>query len=63
MEDAVFNDIPVQYESIVKATAALSFNMNSDLYTGSRENTGNLKKRRTNTGTGNRRRTGNIMDH
>ena len=35
MEDAVFADIPVQYKSIVKATAALSFNMNSDLYTGS----------------------------
>ena len=35
MEDTVYNGIPVQYKSIEKATAALSFNMNSDLYTGS----------------------------
>jgi predicted O-methyltransferase YrrM len=35
MEDAVFADIPVKYKRIVSATAALSFNMNSDLYTGS----------------------------
>jgi|SRR5450432_494768 predicted O-methyltransferase YrrM len=35
MEDAVFFDIPVQYKSITEATGRLSFNMNSDLYTGS----------------------------
>jgi predicted O-methyltransferase YrrM len=35
MEDAVFTDIPVSYPSILQATSALSFNMNSDLYTGS----------------------------
>lgn len=35
MEDAVFTDMPVQYHSIMRATTALSFNMNSDLYTGS----------------------------
>ena len=31
----IFTKIPVRYKSIEKATAALSFNMNSDLYTGS----------------------------
>jgi predicted O-methyltransferase YrrM len=35
MEDAVFTDMPVQYHSIMQATTALSFSMNSDLYTGS----------------------------
>ncbi len=35
MEDAVLKDIPVQYNVIVEATGKLSFNMNSDLYTGS----------------------------
>jgi predicted O-methyltransferase YrrM len=35
MKDAAIMDIPVQYESIVEATHRLSFNMNSDLYTGS----------------------------
>jgi predicted O-methyltransferase YrrM len=35
MKDAAIMDIPVQYESIVEATRRLSFNMNSDLYTGS----------------------------
>jgi len=35
MEDAVLTPIPVQYDAILEATAALSFNMNSDLYTGS----------------------------
>jgi predicted O-methyltransferase YrrM len=35
MEDAVFTDVPVQYESITKATGDLAFNMNSDLHTGS----------------------------
>ena len=35
MKDAVLTDVPVQYESIVKATRQLPFNMNSDLYTGS----------------------------
>ena len=35
MEDAVISGIPVKYKSIEKATAALSFNMNSDLFTGS----------------------------
>src|SRR5664279_1932554 len=35
MEDTVLTDIPMQYRSIVKETAALSFEMNSDLYTGS----------------------------
>src|SRR5271154_468330 len=35
MRDNVFNNIPVQYDSISKATEELSFNMASDLYTGS----------------------------
>src|SRR5258706_10781106 len=35
MEDTVFTGIPVQYKTIMEATAKLSFNMNSDLYTGS----------------------------
>jgi predicted O-methyltransferase YrrM len=35
MKDAEIMDVPVQYESIVEATRCLSFNMNSDLYTGS----------------------------
>jgi len=35
MEDSVFTDVPVQYNTIVQETTALSFNMNSDLYTGS----------------------------
>ena len=35
MNDSVLREVPVQYESITKATKALSFNMNSDLYTGS----------------------------
>jgi predicted O-methyltransferase YrrM len=35
MEDDVLTDVPLQYKSIMQATAALAFNMNSDLYTGS----------------------------
>jgi predicted O-methyltransferase YrrM len=35
MEDTVLTDIPVPYQAIVRATAALSFDMNSDLQTGS----------------------------
>ncbi len=35
MQDEIFTDIPVQYESIQAATKALSFNMASDLFTGS----------------------------
>jgi len=35
MQDSVLTDIPVQYKSITEATKKLSFNMNSDLYTGS----------------------------
>ncbi|CAN5534507.1 hypothetical protein BH10BAC2_BH10BAC2_09330 [soil metagenome] len=35
MRDDIFTDIPVQYESISAATKKLSFNMASDLYTGS----------------------------
>ncbi len=35
MQDNIFTDIPVQYESISAATKELSFNMASDLYTGS----------------------------
>jgi predicted O-methyltransferase YrrM len=35
MEDSLFIDQPVQYEAILEATNKLSFNMNSDLYTGS----------------------------
>jgi predicted O-methyltransferase YrrM len=35
MRDAIFKDIPIQHESIREATNKLSFNMNSDLYTGS----------------------------
>jgi predicted O-methyltransferase YrrM len=35
MKDNQFFDIPAQYETIAKATQALSFNMASDLYTGS----------------------------
>lgn len=35
MKDDIFFDIPVQYESIAKATKAMQFNMASDLYTGS----------------------------
>jgi predicted O-methyltransferase YrrM len=35
MVDSVFSDIPVQYKGIVEETGKLSFNMNSDLYTGS----------------------------
>jgi predicted O-methyltransferase YrrM len=35
MEDQVFRDVPVQYKSITEATGKLSFNMNSDLHTGS----------------------------
>lgn len=35
MKDDLFFDIPVQYESITKATKAMQFNMASDLYTGS----------------------------
>jgi predicted O-methyltransferase YrrM len=35
MRDDVFVHIPVQYESILDATRKLSFNMSSDLYTGS----------------------------
>lgn len=34
MQDDVIRDIPDQYKSIVDATGKLSFNMNSDLYTG-----------------------------
>ena len=30
-----FTDIPVQYQEIIEETGKLSFNMNSDLYTGS----------------------------
>ena len=35
MEDTVFTDIPVHYKTIIEKTGKLSFNMNSDLYTGS----------------------------
>ena len=35
MRDDIFTDIPVQYEHISVATKKLSFNMSSDLYTGS----------------------------
>lgn len=35
MQDQIFNNIPVEYESIVESTKELSFNMASDLYTGS----------------------------
>jgi predicted O-methyltransferase YrrM len=35
MQDADFKDVPVQYRRIVDATNKLSFQMNSDLYTGS----------------------------
>jgi predicted O-methyltransferase YrrM len=35
MEDAIFTDIPAQYKEIIEETRKLSFNMNSDLYTGS----------------------------
>src|SRR5690348_17302769 len=35
MTDSVFADIPVQYESIAKATKAMEFNMASDMQTGS----------------------------
>ena len=35
MEDTVLMDVPVQYENILEATRGLSFNMNSDKYTGS----------------------------
>jgi predicted O-methyltransferase YrrM len=35
MEDAIFMDIPAQYKEIIEETRKLSFNMNSDLYTGS----------------------------
>jgi predicted O-methyltransferase YrrM len=35
MQDQVFRDVPAQYQSITEATGVLSFNMNSDLYTGS----------------------------
>jgi len=35
MQDNIFTDIPIQYNSIAKATKALAFNMASDLYTGS----------------------------
>jgi len=35
MQDDIFSDIPVQYKNIEVATKKLSFNMASDLYTGS----------------------------
>jgi len=35
MEDQVFRDVPVQYQSITEATGTLCFNMNSDPGTGS----------------------------
>jgi predicted O-methyltransferase YrrM len=35
MQDNIFTDIPVNYKEIARATEALSFNMASDLYTGS----------------------------
>ncbi|HEY2649064.1 MAG TPA: class I SAM-dependent methyltransferase [Puia sp.] len=35
MNDAVLTDIPVQYDRIKEDTTKLSFQMNSDLYTGS----------------------------
>ncbi|HSZ86651.1 MAG TPA: class I SAM-dependent methyltransferase [Puia sp.] len=35
MQDHIFLDIPVQYKSIEVATKKISFNMASDLYTGS----------------------------
>lgn len=35
MEDTVIRDIPVPYNAIIEETQRLSFNMNSDLYTGS----------------------------
>ena len=34
MEDTVVTNVPARYKSIVEATIKLSFNMNSDLYTG-----------------------------
>jgi predicted O-methyltransferase YrrM len=35
MQDDTFSDIPVQYDSILKLTQELNFNMSSDLYIGS----------------------------
>jgi predicted O-methyltransferase YrrM len=35
MQDHIFSDIPVQYKNIEAATKKISFNMASDLYTGS----------------------------
>jgi predicted O-methyltransferase YrrM len=35
MRDDIFNNMPVEYEAIAAATNELSFNMASDLYTGS----------------------------
>ncbi|HEV8084442.1 MAG TPA: methyltransferase domain-containing protein [Chitinophagaceae bacterium] len=35
MQDDTFTDIPVQYDSILKVTKELNFNMSSDLYIGS----------------------------
>lgn len=35
MQDAVFTDVPAPYKTILEATHKLSFQMNSDLYTGS----------------------------
>ena len=35
MKDNLFFDIPAAYEEIANATKAISFNMASDLYTGS----------------------------
>ena len=35
MRDDIFIDMPVEYEAIAAATKSLSFNMASDLYTGS----------------------------
>ena len=35
MEDAILTDIPIQYNRIKEDTEKLSFQMNSDLYTGS----------------------------
>jgi predicted O-methyltransferase YrrM len=35
VKDSVFSEIPAQYKSITEATKMLSFDMNSDIYTGS----------------------------
>ena len=35
MQDEIFTDIPVQYETILKLSKEINFNMSSDLYIGS----------------------------